>query len=263
MTRREILAAAAAAGTTAAAQPPAVEQAIVARHDGTVERYLKQQITDPAHRYRGSFPDAHGLFHAMTAGGLIDTFTSAFLLPQSRFHKRPELLERILLAAECLGRQQNAEGNVDLVITNFNSPPDTGFVVHNVAAAAHNARRYGVPEIEVAVAPFLKKAGPALARGGVHTPNHRWVVCAALAQIHALFPDSAYVRRIGQWLAEGIDIDSDGQYSERSTLVYNVVTNRALIVMAAKMNRPELLEPVRRNLDSMLYLLHPGYEVVT
>ena len=252
--------------STALDQPATLEQivnAAVARNDMAVRAVLPAQVTDLASPYRGSVPDAVGLHSAGSAGSVIEVCASAFVHPQSAFHGNTALLDRIRLAAGFLERSQSADGNIDLLSTNFNSPPDTGFVVHGVATAAAVGRRHGAPGIAEALRTFLTRAGAGMARGGVHTPNHRWVISSALAQIHELFPSPPLRARIDEWLAEGIDIDADGQFTERSTLTYNVVTDRALVVMAAKLGRPALLDPVRRNLRALTYLLHADGEVVT
>lgn len=76
-------------------------------------------------------------------------------------------------------------------------------VVHNVATAACLAARHNERELLALMEPFLRRAG------GLRAP-HRSVA------------------------GEGIDIDEEGQYAERSTTVYNPVTDRALVVMAVK-----------------------------
>jgi len=264
-TRRQLLCTLGGAALAAAAPaaPPEVDAQVVARNDAAVERLLHTQITDPSHPRLGGVPDEYAMFHAGSAGGLIEAAAASWIVPRSKHHASREVLERIRLAAQFLERSQSTEGNIDLLSTNFNSPPDTGFVVHNVATAAALAKMYGAGEMLRTLRPFLVRAAGGMSTGGVHTPNHRWVVCSALAQVNDVFPDAAYTRRIGQWLAEGIDIDEDGQFIERSTVTYNTVTDRAFTVMAAKLKRPELLDPVRRNLQAMAYLLHPDGEVVT
>lgn len=249
----------AAAPPAPAFAAPTIDSEIIGQHDQRVEYLLKSQITDPSHRSCGTL--AGRLPSPGAAGDILEALAAAFVCPGSKFHNSRLLAERIGLAAAYLQREQSPDGNIDLLTTNFNSPPDTGFVVHRVATAACLARRNGADEIVKAIEPFLRKAAAGMTKGGVHTPNHRWVISSALAQVNELFPDAAYVRRIDQWLAEGVDLDEDGQWTERSVLVYNIVSDRAFVVMSAKLRRPELLEPVRRNLNSMLYLLHPDGSV--
>lgn len=265
MTRRAALATAAAGAlqgqTTATKWRPSAE--MIEAHDRYIDTRLKSQITEKGHRFYGGFPDTDGLVHGGASGGALHTFGLGYILPESRHHKSALMLDRMRMVNEYLEAHTSPDGNVDLLITNFNSPPDSAFMVWGVGQIGCLARRRGVNEVEKLVEPVLRRSGRGMAKGGIHTPNHRWVLSSALAQIHELYPDPAYLKRIEAWLAEGIDIDSDGQYTERSTGGYNGITNRALTILAVKLDKPELLGYVRRNLEAMLYLLHPGEEVVT
>jgi hypothetical protein len=251
-----------ATAVTASAQNKA-DGAIVSRHDQSVENLLGAQNADPRSPGYGGLTSATGLSTAGAAASFVEACMAGYLHPQSRFHGDNQVIARLKLAVQFLERIQHPGGTIDLLETNFDSTPDTGFVMHPMCTAACLAQRNGHKELVALLAPFSRKAAGALSTGGIHTPNHRWVVSSALAQANEVFPDPRYSSRIDQWLAEGIDIDDDGQYTERSTSVYNTVCDRAFTVLAVKLKRPELLEPVRKNLNSMLYLVHPNYEVVT
>lgn len=236
---------------------------VVAANDNAVADGIGAQATNATHPFRGGIPDHRELYHAGNTGRFIQRATAAFFCDTSRYFGAESVLERIQLALDFLEKSQSSDGNIDLLTTNFNSPPDTGFVVHKVAGAANIVRMNGAVEVLRLFEPFLRRAGHGIAKGGIHTPNHRWVVSAALAQINEVFPDKRFLDRIDAWLAEEIDIDGEGQYTERSVGGYNAVCNDAFLVLAKKLNRPALLAPVRKNLNALAYLLHPNGEVVT
>lgn len=197
-------------------------------------------------------------------GTHLATLTAAFCAPESAHHGSDSLIAPMERASRILLEAQHSDGTIDS--GNLNSPPDTGFVLETTCTAMSVLRRAADPRLAPILenlTRFVQAGGEALVAGGVHTPNHRWVICSALAKIHALFPAQKYVNRIDDWLGEGIDIDSDGQFSERSTGIYSRVTDQALIAMARLLNRPSLLDPVRKNLDMMVYYLHPDGEVET
>lgn len=263
LNRREWMTASASAAMAAAATAEAVEAQAVQNNDKSVDYYLSAQTRDAESRWFGGIPDSYGLHHGGTAMAVFDPLTAAFLHPRSRHHQSRAVFECMERAAKFLDRHTTPEGNVNLLITNFNSPPDTAFGARGLAMGARLAQSKDSRPLLALMRPHVERAGRALAKGGLHTPNHRWIHCSSLAQIHEVFPDPAYVKRIDQWLAEGIDIDEDGQYTERSTGTYNMVVNSSLVLLADKLKRWELLEPVRRNLDAVLHLMHANGELVT
>ena len=152
---------------------------------------------------------------------------------------------------------------------NVDSPPDSAFSVNDLADAllllrgADRARDDAARRLTASLEELLADATPALTCGGVHTPNHRWELSAALARLHRLAPQPALAARVDQWLAEGVDIDDDGLYSERSANYAAHVSNPSLLTVAEVFERPDLVDAVERNLSATLDLLLPDGTVET
>ena len=195
---------------------------------------------------------------------LITTMTASVSNSESVYYKSKILAEKLNQAMDILLKEQYPDGTLDAG-GNRQSPPDTAFILEYICPAAavlNEAKQKDLEGLRNKMKTFIVNAGEAMITGGVHTPNHRWVVCAALANIHSLYPDPRYLRRIDQWLAEGIYLNEDGQYSERSG-VYSVVIDKALITMSRLLNKPELLEMVQKNLTTYYYYTEPNGDLVT
>lgn len=258
--------------TTSGRRPPAlagvdpIVAELLAGNDERVRALLPKQERRPGHPWHGSLPDDFGIHSIGGTAQFIAALVCACRSPASAFHESSDVAEALDRAVGYLLKAQHDDGTIDLISTNFHSPPDTAFVLEPVTAAAMILRRTPWAALRAfggQLDAFMVKAGGALVTGGVHTPNHRWVVAAALARVNALHPDRRYVARVDEWLAETVDIDPDGQFTEKSTSVYSPVVDRALLTIASRLDRPALRDPVRKNLEMTLYYVHPDGKVVT
>lgn len=150
---------------------------------------------------------------------------------------------------------------------NLASPPDSAFTINDAALTVAYLRRHAA---EDALAPRLEgimaRALPALISGGVHTPNHRWEIASALVAAGDLLGGdlaTAATHRAADWLGEGVDVDADGLYSERSPNYAAYVSNPALLTLAQSLGRPELTGIVHENLHAQLDLTAPDGGIET
>jgi hypothetical protein len=174
----------------------------------------------------------------------------------------------VLRAADFLLKAQRPSGLIDLLSVNYDSSPDTGFTVQALCALIEvvrirTSKNTWWAQLLEKLECFIRRAIPGLLVGGFHTPNHRWVITSALVQAQALFPDLNVSTTVKAYLAEGFDINDEGEFIERSAGVYDAVCDRSLLCLAEHWHVPDAFEVVRRNLTFNLHLLHSDGTVDT
>ncbi|CAL9652107.1 hypothetical protein [Streptomyces sp. enrichment culture] len=194
----------------------------------------------------------------------VKTLIAAYRSPHSALHGSGQA---VAAATTHLGALRAAQTTTGLFAggDNVQSPPDSAFTVNDVCDAHVLAADAGpeLRDVTDALAGIAGATREALLTGGVHTPNHRWELCAALARLHRSFPDERLLDRVREWLAEGVDIDEEGLYSERSANYAAHVSNPSLLLLADVLGRADLLDAVVRNLTTTLDLIGPDGTVET
>ncbi|WP_199613610.1 hypothetical protein [Paenibacillus alkalitolerans] len=242
---------------------------IIRMNDEHAARALRMQVDSPGTKYDGGIVNEHTGIPSPSHGGTasyIASLASALVTPESRYYRDEIAAAALNRAADYMLRVQHTDGTISLGGTNFHSPPDTSFVVAGMAQVYRVLRSEPWMPLQDAaerVNLFLERTIPALVTGGCHTPNHRWVMTAALGALYQLFGRGQLASRADEWLAEGMDCTEDGEWTERSNGIYNTVSDIMLYYTAVYLDRPGLLKYVRRNLRMMLYMVHPDGEVVT
>jgi len=194
----------------------------------------------------------------------VKTLLAAHRSQESTVHRSERVIAATMTHLAALRALQTPSG-LFAGGDNVQSPPDSAFTVNDVCDAHVLAVGAGpeLSEVAAALAEIAGGAAESLRTGGVHTPNHRWELCAALARLHRSFPDSRLLDRVDAWLAEGVDIDAEGLYSERSANYAAHVSNPSLLLLADVLGRTDLRDAVERNLTATLDLIRPDGTVET
>ncbi|MFJ7178442.1 hypothetical protein ACIQXA_19020 [Streptomyces massasporeus] len=236
--------------------PPALDHEFVRAVSGAADRLAAPLAAGPDE-------EPTGVPHR-TLARRVKTLVAAYRSPDSVLHGSRGAVAAATTHLRALRATQTATG-LFAGGDNVQSPPDSGFTVNDVCDAHVLAAGAG-PELRGVTDALAEIAGAAsgsLLTGGVHTPNHRWELCAALARLHRSFPDDRLLDRVGEWLAEGVDIDAEGLYSERSANYAAHVSNPSLLLLADVLGRADLLGAVERNLATTLDLIRPDGTVET
>ncbi|MFD5822446.1 hypothetical protein [Nesterenkonia xinjiangensis] len=198
----------------------------------------------------------------------VKKLVAAFAGEDSAHHGEQSVLNS---AEELLEHVQGLQTGVGLFDAgnNLESPPDSCFslvdlvTVKKLVDAAEGDRLAPLGARLDELVPSVAAAVVEAHGGGVHTSNHRWEVAGALLAVNDQWPDPMLVERADEWLAEGIDVYGDGQYSERSSQYSSEVVNPSLLRIAEHTDDGALLDMVRANLKVTVDLTDPDGHVET
>ncbi len=236
------------------------------RHAESYVRYhAAHRVKNAESPKKGLLPVGNMLFEDGLDTCAAEYSAALYALPESVYYKDEKMLDNILDICPTVEKGLiNEDGTTNQMTSNFHCP--AMFVVGRLAETTLEvADAFTGTEKEKAAYAALKHLVSRYAEGclnsGFHTPNHRWVETASLLMCYKLLGDERLKAKADKYIAEGIDIDEYGEYSERSAGMYNEIVDTALLMAYHTGYMPEALDAVHKNLDLMEYYVDDGDDI--
>lgn len=241
---------------------------IVEDSDKRLVYYIGQQILDTRSPYYGAFIDRRGVSEAKVTLYRLESIIACFLCKDSKYYQNINVFYRIMAGLGYVRSVQHDNGLFDYVSCNFNSAPDTAFCLVAIVPPYQvlNTKKDRTPEedrIYKELGEIIYHGAKGIMTGGFHTPNHRWAIAGMLKLCGRLFDDEEMYLSADRYLAEGIDCNEDGEYSEKSAGNYNTVNNDAMIMLTEATGDESYDDNVCRNLEMMLTYFEPNGSIFT
>ena len=240
-------------------------ETVLAAVEAFAAQALRLQVLDPSDPNYGGFrcPE-HWVCEPLAAANTLASLAVLYMTPDSQYYRNSELSSRLHLAMLFLAHSQRPDGTIDgYARGEIHATPTVAEAAHALFRAYRWLSREEEHQAMLQrIESFLRKAVGAIKNKPVFTSHDCWVAAAALVEFDKQFGDSAASGRAESYLQEGININNEGVYDDRSP-IYSMQSNAMLASLAEKLNRPALLEYVRRSLNFLLYMFHPDGEIVT
>ncbi|MBR6184958.1 MAG: hypothetical protein IKQ41_01750 [Clostridia bacterium] len=234
--------------------------------DGRIARLLPRQITEEGDGRFGGFWTEEFHVEPRQSGFYLGDMVAAYVTKASRWYLNETLKAAIARDLVYMERHQRPDGCFDLSPCNFASPPDTAFMVNAMLNGwwlLEKCEAEGLEEIRSAMYALIDSASRGIAAGGFHTPNHRWAIAACLKSCEKITGNRELGLRADQYLREGLDINADGEFAERSAGNYNQVNDDQMIRLYLATGDKAFLEAAARNLEMMYCYFDPDHSVFT
>ena len=225
---------------------------------------------DPSSPRYGLPPDYHNeVIDAAWFYSIAFAVSLSYYIKGSDSYRDEKILETVDLILDGGERLIHDDGTVDLHMTNYHDPSYCGFSIHDhLGPMLDVIKKYTLhtpleDKIEARITSIITRMGKAMEDLGFHTPNHRWVISAALAYVYKFTGDEKARETIDKFLWEGVDCDEYGEYTERSTGIYNEICNKAFLHLAHTTGDMKFLEYPIRNMHLMRSFYEPDNTLCT
>lgn len=239
---------------------------LLAQLDGRIERLMARQVLDECSGDYGGFMEDDLHVESRQCGFDLSALACGYVTKDSAHYLSERVKAALTAALAYLRAHQRPGGCVDLLSCNVASAPDTAFMINAVLNAwwllerCEDAR---AAWLRPALLRLIDSAASGIAAGGFHTPNHRWAIAACLLHCAKITGRRELEARARTYLREGLDINEDGEFAERSAGNYNQVNDDQMLRLYMATGDRTFLHAAEKNLEMMYCYIDPDGSVFT
>ena len=239
---------------------------LLTRLDAHIERLMARQVLEECSGDYGGFMEDDLHVESRQCGFDLSALACGYVTKDSAHYLSERVKAALTAALAYLRAHQRPGGCVDLLSCNVASAPDTAFMINAVLNAwwllerCEDAR---AAWLRPALLRLIDSAASGIAAGGFHTPNHRWAIAACLLHCAKITGRRELEARARTYLREGLDVNEDGEFAERSAGNYNQVNDDQMLRLYMATGDRTFLHAAEKNLEMMYCYIDPDGSVFT